>query len=48
MDMYQKRKKRQEMKNNENQKETQNKTNINCSIRKYATHFKNSHKIRVK
>ena len=27
--MYQKRKKRQEMKNNENQKETQNKTNIN-------------------
>ena len=29
MDMYQKRKKRQEMKNNENQKETQNKTNIN-------------------
>ena len=21
---------------------------INCSIRKYATHFKNSHKIRVK
>ena len=28
MDMYQKRKKRQEMKNNENQKETQNKTNI--------------------
>jgi len=24
------------------------KSNINCSIRKYATHFKNSHKIRVK
>ena len=29
MDMYQKRKKRQEMKNNENKKETQNQTNIN-------------------
>ena len=29
MDMYQKRKKRQEMKNNENKKEIQNKTNIN-------------------
>ena len=29
MDMYQKRKKRQEMKSNENKKETQNQTNIN-------------------
>lgn len=30
MDMYQKRKKRQEMKNSENKKETQNQMNINC------------------
>lgn len=29
MDMYQKRKKRQEMKNSENKKETQNQMNIN-------------------
>lgn len=29
MDMYQKRKKRQEMKNRENKKETQNQMNIN-------------------
>ncbi len=29
MDMYQKRKKRQEMKNSENKKETQNKMSIN-------------------
>ena len=32
MDMYQKRKKRQEMKNSENKKETQNQMNINCLI----------------
>ena len=30
MDMYQKRKVRKEMKNNENKEEMKNKTNINC------------------
>ena len=47
MDMYKKRKMRTEKKNN-NQEEKLTKVGINCSIRKYATHFKNSHKIRVK
>ena len=36
MDMYQKRKKRQEMKNSENKKETQNQMNINCHIPTYG------------
>ena len=35
MDMYQKRKKRQEMKNSENKKETQNKMNINWQVGSY-------------
>ena len=48
MDMYQKRKMRQEKKNSESNQESFPKVSINCSIRKYATHFKNSHKIRVK
>ena len=36
MDMYQKRKKRQEMKNNENKKEVQNQMNINWVRRIYG------------
>ena len=47
MDMHQKRKMRQEKKNNDSQ-ESFSKVSISCSIRKYATHLKNSHKIRVK
>ena len=47
MDMYQKRKIRAEKKNNDSQKNFPS-VGINCSIRKYATHFKNSHKIRLK
>ncbi len=31
-----------------NEEKNLQKTNINCSIRKYATHFENSYKIRVK
>lgn len=38
MDMYQKRKKRQEMKNSENKKETQNQMNINW----YSTNYLNT------
>ena len=48
MDMYQKRKIRKEKRENSNQNEKFHKVVLNCSIRKYATHFKNSHKIRVK
>ena len=47
MDMYQKRKMRQEKKNSSKNNGVE-KIQLNCSIRKYATHFKNSHKIRVK
>ncbi len=36
MDMYQKRKKRQEIKNNENKKEVQNQMNINWYPRTYG------------
>ena len=44
MDMYQKRKKRQEMKNSGNQKETQNQININCLITIYRNSFEKAHK----
>ena len=47
MDMYQKREMRKNKKMNADTKSLPS-TSINCSIRKYATHFKNSHKIRVK
>lgn len=41
MDMYQKRKKRQEMKSNENKKETQNQTNINWESTNYLNTSRN-------
>ena len=41
MDMYQKRKKRQEMKSNENKKETQNQTNINWESTNYLNTSQN-------
>ena len=44
MDMYQKRKKRQEMKNSGNQKETQNQININWYIPPYGKSYKNPYK----
>ena len=39
MDMYQKRKKRQEMKNSENKKETQNQMNIKWYIPPYGKSY---------
>ncbi len=41
MDMYQKRKKRQEIKINENKKEVQKQMNINCDVRKNGNHLEN-------
>lgn len=41
MDMYQKRKKRQEIKINENKKEVQKQMNINCDVRKNGKHLEN-------
>lgn len=41
MDMYQKRKKRQEMKSSENKEEMQNQMNINCDVRKNGNHLEN-------
>ena len=46
MDMYQKRKKRQEMKNSENKKETQNQMNINWLITINLNPYGNYCKIR--
>ena len=45
MDMYQKRKKRQEMQNSENKKETQNQMNINWLPCIYTVHQGNLYKI---